>query len=413
MRTGLTIRGIGLLGFGIVAVIVAALIGEPDIVWVGLLLTFLPLLALVIVRLTRPRLTVRRQVNPARVRVGDAPRATLAMHNRAKLSLSLLRGQDTIPPRLAISTNFLLARGPGEWEQNVGYGITTTHRGHYRIGPLRVTAFDPMGLAQLTWSPDGEDSPLRVAPHTWPLEPLRGLIGLGSAGEATPHRIGQAGADDVLVREHRYGDDLRRVHWRLSAKQGELMVRLEENPWDPAITLLLDTRQSAHFGAGPRGSFEWCVSMTASIADRLLGDRYRITMLSAQQEIFEPGPGQTHDLQERMLDVLTDIVEDQETSLATGLADSGSLTGSQSVIGILGALTARDAATLTAVGARMTQVAAFVPDVTVWGLPADLQEAHLEACELLLSSGWLLHRYQPDEAVPAAWQGLTTQRAAT
>jgi len=55
------------------------------------------------------------------------------------------------------------------------------------------------------------------------------------------------------VREHRHGDDLRKVHWRATARSGELMVRLEERPWRAQATLLLDTRTRAHLGTGPCG----------------------------------------------------------------------------------------------------------------------------------------------------------------
>ena len=55
---------------------------------------------------------------------------------------------------------------------------------------------------------------------------------------------------DVIVREYRLGDDLRRVHWRSSARAGELMVRREEQPWQSRCTLMVDNRASAHRGQG-------------------------------------------------------------------------------------------------------------------------------------------------------------------
>ncbi|MEE1805149.1 DUF58 domain-containing protein, partial [Streptomyces sp. BE133] len=46
-------------------------------------------------------------------------------------------------------------------------------------------------------------------------------------------------------------DDLRRVHWRSTARYGELMVRREEQPQRARCTVLLDTRRIAYQGTGP------------------------------------------------------------------------------------------------------------------------------------------------------------------
>ena len=78
-----------------------------------------------------------------------------------------------------------------------------------------------------------------------------------------------AGEDDVVPRAYRDGDELRRVHWRSSARYGELMVRREEQRWRNRATLFLDTRGGAHAGRGPSSSFEYAVSAAASIGVHL------------------------------------------------------------------------------------------------------------------------------------------------
>ena len=68
-----------------------------------------------------------------------------------------------------------------------------------------------------------------------------------------------SGAEDAATREYRYGDDLRKVHWRSTARVGELMVRREEQPVHSRATVLLDGRRGAHRGSGPGSSFEYAV----------------------------------------------------------------------------------------------------------------------------------------------------------
>jgi uncharacterized protein (DUF58 family) len=78
-----------------------------------------------------------------------------------------------------------------------------------------------------------------------------------------------AGDDDVIPRAYRNGDELRRVHWRSTARYGELMVRREEQRWQDRAVLILDSRRSAHTGSGPSSSFEFAVSAAASIGVHL------------------------------------------------------------------------------------------------------------------------------------------------
>ena len=61
------------------------------------------------------------------------------------------------------------------------------------------------------------------------------------------------------------GDDLRRIHWRSTARLGELIVREDESAWQPETVLVLDNRAGAH----RRGTYEAAIEALASIAVRI------------------------------------------------------------------------------------------------------------------------------------------------
>jgi uncharacterized protein (DUF58 family) len=69
------------------------------------------------------------------------------------------------------------------------------------------------------------------------------------------------------LREYVIGDELRRVHWRSSAKVGELMVREQLDTSEPTIVVLLDDRAAAHpqVRDGLSASFEAACEAAASI----------------------------------------------------------------------------------------------------------------------------------------------------
>lgn len=402
----LTVRGATLLLGGLAVSVAAATIGEPDLAWIGVFLVAFPVVGAVMVLLTRPHLTYERLVEPAQVPIGQSPRTSLLIRNRMPLSLSSLEFRDRIPDELGSDAGFNLTRAFGRWDQVAGYEIPATQRGHFTVGPLRVRSFDPFGTAVASWKVKGEPTSLRITPRIWNLEKMRSGVSSGSAGEATPQRIGQAGQDDVLVREHPHGDDMRRVHWRMSAKQGELMVRLEEHPWDPSLTLMVDNRTAAHFGSGPDSTLEWCISAAASVASDLLGNRYRVTILSADDVIFTPRHGEATGNREAMIRALTDVRGSGRRGLESSLSDWEALSSSHTLLAALGLLTAEDAAVLSSVGIHMLTATAVVPDAAAWGASREQYDQHKNACRLLRSSGWDIQEYRPGELVPDVWSTL-------
>lgn len=391
---------------GILVTVAAATVGEPDLIWIGLLLAALPLLGLVVLLVFSPRLRVTRSVAPQQVALGERPRADLRITNDRLFSFSACEFRDACPGALGSSARFALAQGGGRWQQSVGYEVRAEHRGHFDLGPLDVTSHDPLNLARSAWRVPGNPAHLRVTPRLFPLSLPRRLIGSGSSGDTTPQRIGHFGQDDVLVREHRHGDDLRRVHWRMTAKQGELMVRLEEQPWDPSVTLIVDNRTDCHNGSGPDGGLEWSISAVASVASCLIAERCRVTVVSAETEIYSPLHADSVSSRDRMLAAMVDLTGSDRESIGSGLSRADSIATSQSIMAVLGVLGAGDASALTAVGQRMQQANALVPDPVAWGVDVARAEEHLAACRLLTSSGWTVHQYQPGEGVVEAWDRL-------
>ena len=97
------------------------------------------------------------------------------------------------------------------------------------------------------------------------------------------------GQDDALVREYRQGDDVRRIHWRSTARWGDLMVRREEQAWDPSASIVLDSRASAHAGRGMHNSLEWAISAAASIGIHFLDDGFGIEIYEADGPLHISG----------------------------------------------------------------------------------------------------------------------------
>jgi len=124
--------------------------------------------------------------------------------------------------------------------------------------------------------------------------PLGDTGSISVSGEGTARLIQHMAVgndDDLMTREYRTGDALRRVHWRASARHGELMVRQEEQRSYPEARLLIDTRLDgyggpiAEFGIHDTGFswFEWAITMMASLGVHLHRSGFLVQILETGQ----------------------------------------------------------------------------------------------------------------------------------
>lgn len=110
-------------------------------------------------------------------------------------------------------------------------------RGRWRLAPVDVVVLDPFRVMRSTRSVDPRAS-LVVGPEVLRLSPAS-LRSTREEGRLAQSRT--ADSVDAMVREWRTGDPQRRVHWRQSAKRGQLMVRQEANPAHDDDVVVVDT----------------------------------------------------------------------------------------------------------------------------------------------------------------------------
>ena len=281
--TGLTLKGRAFLAAGVTAIVCAVLMGQDQLVRVGVLVTVLPLLAAALIGRSRYRLALVRAVTPQLVSAGSPATVTLTLSNEGRKPSGLLMLEDQVPYVLGSRQRFVLEGIGNGWRRQVTYRVRSDVRGHFEIGPMTVRATDPFGLIELGRS-FRTTVPLTVTPRTTPLPqiPLGGAW--SGSGDNRPRAFATGSAEDVTVREYRQGDDLRRVHWRSSARLGDLMVRREEQPWQSRATLFLDNRARSHRGRGVASSLEAAVSATASIAVHLSQRGFMVRLVTATGE---------------------------------------------------------------------------------------------------------------------------------
>jgi uncharacterized protein (DUF58 family) len=268
----------------IVCTIVAYGSGLPGLLYPAIFLFVLPVGALLLVRMRRRNLDVVRSFSPAIVPAGSAAAVELLVRNLSTSSSGPAAWSDRIPwPPGAAGPGLLPALGgsmpgfvPTSASTTLGYTVRPPTRGVFEIGPLDVDYVDPFALASGSASLGGVQK-LFVIPAIVPLGEGGPSIIAGDGSARLVQRRSSGSDDDLMTREYRSGDALRRVHWRATARHGELMVRQEEPRTYPEARLLIDTRAGGYGDAwselggndSASGSFEWGVRMMASLGVHL------------------------------------------------------------------------------------------------------------------------------------------------
>ena len=238
----LTTRGRSFVAAGVAAMLCGLLIPEPDLLRIGALLVAVPLLSALGAGRARYRLSCARRVIPARTPVGQPAEMTIRLTNVSRLRTGLLLAEDSLPYALGSKPRFVLDGIGGGGSREFRYQVRSDARGKYVIGPLRVRVADSFGLVEINRA-FATTSTLTVTPKIIPLArpPLSGNWLGGDDGRRS---IAATGDDDVAPRAYQTGDGLRRVHWRSTARYGELMVRREEQHWRNTASLFIDTRRA-------------------------------------------------------------------------------------------------------------------------------------------------------------------------
>lgn len=208
----------------------------------------------------RPSLSAERRLSPPRVARGDSAGGVVSVTNLGARPCRGLVVEDhcdgaVVSVRLPVL--------PAHGTARADYAVPTNRRGNVLVGPLRLVRRDPFGLARRT-IPIGAAAMLLVHPRVHPVQ-------LPPSGR--DHNLEGPTSDTAnegtmtfhALREYVEGDDLRRVHWRATARTGNLMVRQMADVSLPVTTLLLDTRPGAYTGADPDADFELAVDVAASV----------------------------------------------------------------------------------------------------------------------------------------------------
>ncbi|HEX6029890.1 MAG TPA: DUF58 domain-containing protein, partial [Tepidiformaceae bacterium] len=179
-------------------------------------------------------------------------------------------------------------------------------RGLYDWGPLRVIATDPLGIFRRVSHFGGRQQILvypAVVDHPRFHAPPANLPGEGRFRRRTHYVTPNASG----VRDYVPGDAFNRIHWRSTARTGELMVKTFE--LDPAsdIWVILDMERRVAAGSGEESTEEYGVRIAASIVRKYLVENRSIGMITFGRDLKVIEPQRGNQQMTRVLETLATV----------------------------------------------------------------------------------------------------------
>ncbi len=192
---------------------------------------------------------------------------------------------------------------PGGRSRNWFVDTALKRRGVFDWGPLRVTGTDPFGLFRRVREFGGAQQIL-VYPQVVDLPhfqaPPANLPGEGRFRRRTHYVTPNASG----IREYAPGDAFNRIHWRSTARTGEIMVKTFE--LDPAsdIWVIVDLEKRVHFGEGDESTEEYAVRVAASICRHFLVQNRSVGLISFGRDLRVIEPERGSNQMTRLLETL-------------------------------------------------------------------------------------------------------------
>ncbi|MDD3214658.1 MAG: DUF58 domain-containing protein, partial [Eubacteriales bacterium] len=226
------------LGVSFAFLLLCALsMGNRMYLLLSLLMAITWVLAYVSVRSAEKSVKVTHGLNNTKVNRGDSVAMEVSVSHKSLLPIApvrlKMRATSNTPSAVIHLTEL------GRRKQKVAYRFAAEHVGAMFPGVESFTVSDVFGLFKKEHKPDNTGNELLVLPVPFDVEPL--TFAAGDMGVETMKRAMEDPSSPSDFRSYQPGDPLKRIHWKMSARKREIIIRQFEEPALPDALVMMDT----------------------------------------------------------------------------------------------------------------------------------------------------------------------------
>ncbi len=163
--------------------------------------------------------------------------------------------------------------------------LSSDVRGVHQIGPLHIQTGFPLGLKIFNKTLKDTKSEIVVFPTPLKVKKFPFSIDESSTLHGDNKSKRQGGHDEfVSVREYKQGDSPRHIHWPISAKKGELIVREYQDILSSSLIIVLDLNKDFNIGSSKETTLEYAITIASSLAIYGLDKGYSVSIFGYGKE---------------------------------------------------------------------------------------------------------------------------------
>lgn len=235
--------------------------------------------------------------------VDESTEVKVTLTNTGAIPIAWVLVEDLVPdfavkartPRLTVKGKRVhVVTLRGQQTKTIKYTVTFAMRGYYPLGPTLLETGDVFGLHR-RHRVIGKPVYVMVYPKVVPL-PKYDFASERPIGEIRlQNRLFEDPTRTAGVRQYVLGDPLQRVHWKVTARTGQLHCRVYEPTTLAGTTILVDFHTSGYHSRGEPHRSELAVTTAASLA-------YAVSMLNQQVGFASNGRDAADRIREESLD---------------------------------------------------------------------------------------------------------------
>jgi uncharacterized protein (DUF58 family) len=248
--------GLGLLAYALYTLLAVLLISRAlTFAWVG-------------------HLAAQRRTSTLTASIGEKVAVTVQVTNQGRIPVAWTLIEDLLPrhalihhpPKLEVlGQRMRLVRIAPDETVRLLYQLRCRRRGYFQLGPLVMETGDLFGLHR-RYRVASRPHFLTVYPDVVPLAGYE-IASRRPIGQVRMmHRLFEDPTRQAGVRAYQAGDPLNRVHWRATARTGQLQTKILEPSSMAGATMLLDFHQQSFTDRDEPARSELAITAATSIA---------------------------------------------------------------------------------------------------------------------------------------------------